>query len=65
METRKQLLAIISELPEEHLSSLLELALLLKQQPSGLKVESQAYKNWLSSENDIYDELFADAVISR
>ncbi len=65
METRKQLLAIISELPEEHLSSLLELVLLLKKQPRDLKIESQAHKNWLSAENDIYDELFADAIISR
>lgn len=65
METHKKLLATIAELPEEHLSSLLELALILKKQSCGLKIESQAHKNWLSAENDIYDELFADATISR
>jgi hypothetical protein len=28
-------------------------------------LESQAYKDWLSAENDIYDEIFTDELSTR
>ncbi|MDF5709013.1 MAG: hypothetical protein PUP90_15450 [Nostoc sp. S4] len=62
MSIPQELLSVIEQLNDDQLSVLLDLALSLK---SGRKsvnsiVESHAYQNWVSSENDIYDEVFAD-----
>lgn len=67
MKIRQELLNVVEQLSDEQLSVLLNVALLLK---SGKKsphsmVESQAYQDWLSAENDIYDELFADELTTR
>lgn len=66
MNIRKELECIIEQLNDEQLSVLLDLAVSLQ---SGKKpvyqIESQAYQNWLSAENDIYDELFADELTAR
>ncbi|MDZ8188354.1 MAG: hypothetical protein RMX96_26295 [Nostoc sp. ChiSLP02] len=32
----------------------------MKKKSVNFTVESQAYRNWVSSENDIYDEVFFD-----
>lgn len=69
MNIRQELLTLIERMPDEQLSVLLNMAIALKEKNnsddiSGLKslqIESQAYQEWVSSENDIYDEIFADA----
>ncbi len=62
MNIRQKLLTIIEQLPDEKLAILLNLALFLKngKESVQLMLVSQAYQDWLSTENDIYDELFAD-----
>lgn len=62
MNLRQKLLTIIDQLPDEKLAILLNLALLLKTGKESVQsmLASQAYQDWLSAENDIYDELFAD-----
>ncbi len=70
MNIRQELLTVIEHLPDEQLSVLLNMALSLKGKNNSdeifelntLQVESQAYQEWVSAENDIYDEIFADAV---
>lgn len=70
MNIRQELLTIIEQLPDEHLYALLNMALSLKRknnsneifQLNTQQVESQAYQDWVSVENDIYDEIFTDAV---
>jgi len=67
MSIRQELLKLIDQLSDEQLSTLLDLAVALK---SGNKsvppmVESQAYQDWISPENDIYDEVFADELTAR
>lgn len=70
MNIRQQLLSVIEHLPDEQLFALLNMALSLKGQNNSneisqlntLQVESQAYQDWVCAENDIYDEIFADAV---
>lgn len=62
MNIRQKLLTIIEQLPDEKLVILLNLALLFKGGKESVQpmLVSQAYQDWLSAENDIYDELFAD-----
>ncbi len=59
MNIRKELESIIEQFNDEQLSILLDLALCLQ---SGKKlvypIESHAYQDWLSAENDIYDKIF-------
>jgi hypothetical protein len=70
MNIRKELLTVMEQLPEEKLLVLLNLALALKEKNisdeitdlKALQLESQAYQGWVSTENDIYDEIFTDAV---
>jgi hypothetical protein len=67
MNTRQELLTVIEQLPDEQLSILLELALSLKSGKISVQsmVLSQGYQDWVSNENDIYDELFADELTAR
>lgn len=62
MNIRQKLLTIIEQLPDDKLAILLNLALFLKTGKESVQpmLASQAYQDWLSAENDIYDELFAD-----
>jgi len=62
MNIRQKLLTIIEQLPDEKLAILLNLALFFKNGKESVQpmLESQACQDWLSAENDIYDELFAD-----
>ncbi|MEG3895487.1 MULTISPECIES: hypothetical protein [unclassified Microcoleus] len=62
MNIRQKLLTIIEQLPDEKLAILLNLALVFKSGKESVQpmLVSQAYQDWLSAENDIYDELFAD-----
>jgi hypothetical protein len=67
MDIRKKLKRVVEQLNEEELSTLLDFALFLqsKGKSAATMVESQAYRDWLSAENDIYDELFADELSTR
>lgn len=67
MDNRQELLALIEQLSETQMSKLLDVALYLKSQDQNRASlpESKAYQSWVSSENDLYDELFADAVAAR
>ena len=62
MKIRQKLLTITDELPDDKLAILLNLALFLKsgKAPVPPLLVSQAYQDWLSAKNDIYDALFAD-----
>jgi len=62
MNIRQKLLTIIEQLPEDKLETLLDLALFLKSGKKSIQpmLVSQAYQDWLSAGNDIYDEIFAD-----
>ena len=62
MNLREKVLTIIEQLPEDKLATLLNIALLLKsgKEPIQPMLVSQAYQDWLSAKNDIYDEIFAD-----
>ncbi|MEG4203848.1 hypothetical protein QUA20_07950 [Microcoleus sp. Pol7_A1] len=62
MNIRQKLLTIIEQFPEDKLATLLNLALFLKsgKEPIQPMLVSQAYQDWLSAKNDIYDALFAD-----
>ena len=62
MNLRQKLLTIIDQLHDKKLARLLNLGLLLKTGKESVQsmLASQAYQAWLSAENDIYDELFAD-----
>ncbi len=61
MNIRQKLLTIIEQLPDEKLATLLNLALFLKSGQESIQpmLVSQAYQDWLSAENDIYDKLFS------
>ena len=69
MNVRQELLRLIEQMSDEQLSVLLNMAIALKEKNNSddifglksLQIESQAYQEWLSTENDIYDEMFADA----
>ncbi|BDA68798.1 hypothetical protein RIVM261_017890 [Rivularia sp. IAM M-261] len=67
MNTRQKLELIIDQLNDEQLSTLLDFAVLLKSKEKTTvpMIQSQAYEEWLSSENDIYDELFSDELSTR
>lgn len=63
MNTRQELLTVIEQLPDEQLSALLNLALSLKSGKNSAHPMpvSQAEQDWVSAENDIYDELLANS----
>lgn len=67
MDIRQKLLTIIEQLPDDKLAILLYLALLFKSGQESVQpmLVSQAYQDWLSAENDIYDEIFADELTAR
>lgn len=72
MNVRQELLTAIEQLPDEQLSALLNVALCLREnnfdetfQLSTLQFESEAYQGWVSSENDIYEEIFANAATTE
>ncbi|MEH2171107.1 MAG: hypothetical protein V7K41_31520 [Nostoc sp.] len=67
MSIRQKLLSVIEQLNDEQLSALLDLALSFKNGEKSVNptVESQAYQDWVSPENDIYDEVFADELTAR
>ncbi len=67
MNIRQKLEHVLEHLNDEQLSTLLAFAVFLKSKEKATTpmVESQAYEQWLSTENNIYDELFADEFSTR
>ena len=67
MKIRQELESVIQQLNDEQLSVLLNLALSLQSSKKSVcqTIESQAYQDWLSAENDIYDKIFADELTAR
>ncbi len=67
MDMRQKLDRVVEQLNDQELSTLLDFAIFLKnrEKATGTMLESQAYKDWLSAENDIYDEIFTDELSTR
>lgn len=67
MDIHEKLKRVVEQLNEEELSALLDFGIFLqyKRKSAATMVESQAYRDWLSAENDIYDELFTDELSTR
>ena len=62
-EIKQHLAAIIDDMPESKLEALLDFASYLKERSQGeeywaLQRSSKAYREWLGSENDVYDVAF-------
>jgi len=67
LETKQKLEEIISMLPESKLKEVIDFASYLRDREEAeellrMQMSSKAYLNWLSSENDIYDEVFKDEI---
>ena len=63
LEAKQRLDEIINLLPASKLESIIDYASYLKDREEAeellrMQTSSQAYLDWLSSENDIYDEVF-------
>jgi hypothetical protein len=67
MKTRKELLDWVEQLSDEQLANLSPLALSIieNQSQSSLNQTSDAYKEWVSAENDVYDTIFANELAAR
>ena len=65
--TKQKLEEIISVLPESKLKAVIDFACYLRDREEAeellrMQISSKAYLDWLSSGNDIYDEVFKDEV---
>jgi len=65
VEAKQRLDEIIRLLPESKLESVIDYASYLKDREEAeelwrMQMTSHAYSDWLSSEHDIYDEVFKD-----
>jgi len=67
MTIRQEVLELIERLSDEQLNQLLPLLISTRNSASEAfsSESSQAYQQWLSSENNVYDELFADELAAR
>jgi hypothetical protein len=65
MSLRQDITALIEQLTDEQVAILLPLVQSMKDKPEFSNESSQSYQDWLSSENDIYDETFADEMAAR
>lgn len=66
-EAKQKLDEIISALPERKLNEIIDFANYLKNREEmeelfRMQASSRTYMDWLSSENDIYDEVFKDEI---
>mgnify|MGYP001605193879 CR=1 FL=1 len=69
-EVKQKLDEIISVLSENRLKEMIDFASYLRSKEEteelfGMQMSSKAYIDWLSSENDIYDEVFRDEIKQR
>ena len=63
LETKQKLEEVISALPENKLKAIIDFACYLRDRDEveellRMQRSSKAYLDWLSPENDIYDEVF-------
>ena len=66
-ELKQKFEAIIKGLPESKLKAVIDFASYLKDREDSeellrIQMSSNAYKEWLNSENDIYDEIFKNEI---
>jgi hypothetical protein len=64
MSLRQEISILIEQLTDEQLAQLLPLIMAFKEEAISSQ-SSQAYQAWVSSENDIYDQVFADELAAR
>lgn len=69
-ETKKKLMEILSVLSESKLKEVIDFASYLRTREEreellGMQMSSKTYLDWLSSENDIYDEVFKNELKQR
>ena len=67
LEAKQKLEEIISVLPESKLKEVIDFACYLRDRDEaeallGMQMSSKAYLDWLSPENNIYDEVFKDEI---
>ena len=67
MNIREKMINLVEQMPEEQLAILFPLAQsIINNQSHIISSEtSNAYESWVSTENDIYDEVFADDLATR
>jgi hypothetical protein len=67
MDIRQRTLNLIEQLSDEQLAGLLPLLVAVRdgQRKDFSNETAQSYQEWLSSENDIYDEAFSDELAAR
>ena len=67
MTTREEIVHLIAQLPDDGLANLLPLVLSLRdrQLEPFSSATTQSYQAWISPENDIYGQLFADELAAR
>jgi hypothetical protein len=64
---KMKVLEIIQHLPESKLTTVIDFVSYLRDREESkdlwrMQMSSKAYQDWLSPENDIYDEVFKDEV---
>jgi hypothetical protein len=69
---KKKLSTLMDELPQRKLEVLYELARFLQSQRNResqdlfrMQMSSNSYREWVSAENDIYDEIFKNEIKKR
>lgn len=70
LEAKQKLREIIDALPEDKLEEVIDFACYLRDKAEAvgflrMQATSKAYLDWLSHENDIYDEVFRDEIKQR
>ncbi len=67
LDAKQRLEGIINILPESKLEEVIDFASYLRDREEAnevlkMQMNSSAYQEWMSSENDIYDEVFKDEI---
>jgi mevalonate pyrophosphate decarboxylase len=67
MNIREKMINLVEQMPEEQLAILFPVAQSITSNHSHIisSETSNAYESWVSTENDIYDEVFADDLATR
>jgi hypothetical protein len=67
MSLREEVQALIEQMTDQQLAALLPFILQARDETEHVfsSATSEAYQNWISAENDIYDEVFADEFAAR
>ena len=70
VQLKREITSLLDALPEPHLAVIFDFVQFLVErelQAAWISAQSQAvaYQEWVGSDNDIYDEVFADAYPAR